>query len=324
MTNDKTPKRKKSETLEVRLPYETKQAFLTACREDGTTASEVVRTSIDTYLEERERPDPLTQTGNVIAMIPKPLRSRKVAIGLAGAASLAVLSVLPSAADPDYRSSFARLDKNKDNVLSIDEFMPQAKDGEEKKIVSFTTRTEVTSNDEKPAVADKAPVEEQTQDAYSFWLPGEDGQTQEFQQQDVKIMRRVHIEKTDGVSEIPKPDVAEIVRSISFDDIRKDEFAKYDADKDGKIILSEYEARQRAMLTRGFQVLDADKSGQLSSAEYLKIGLPEIDALPPDVSGDLKVVRHGGASDEVLKATFAKLDRNRDGQLSLAEYLPPS
>ena len=46
MTSDRTPKpikSKKSETLEVRIPYETKQAFLTACREDGTTASEVVR-----------------------------------------------------------------------------------------------------------------------------------------------------------------------------------------------------------------------------------------------------------------------------------------
>ena len=46
---------KKSETLQVRIPYETKQAFLTACREDGTTASEVVRESVQTYLDRRER-----------------------------------------------------------------------------------------------------------------------------------------------------------------------------------------------------------------------------------------------------------------------------
>src|SRR5215468_6064011 len=53
---DQVRKEKKSETLEVRIPYDTKQAFLSACREDGTTASEVVRERVQTYLDERERP----------------------------------------------------------------------------------------------------------------------------------------------------------------------------------------------------------------------------------------------------------------------------
>ena len=59
MTTDSNPKpikSKKSETLEVRIPYETKQAFLTACREDGTTASEVVRDKVQDYLDARDRP----------------------------------------------------------------------------------------------------------------------------------------------------------------------------------------------------------------------------------------------------------------------------
>lgn len=42
-TGSRSPRAKKSETLEVRIPYETRQAFLSACREDGATASEVVR-----------------------------------------------------------------------------------------------------------------------------------------------------------------------------------------------------------------------------------------------------------------------------------------
>ena len=57
MSTDKTQKptkSKKSETLEVRIPFETKQAFLTACREDGTTASEVVREALRQSLA-RER-----------------------------------------------------------------------------------------------------------------------------------------------------------------------------------------------------------------------------------------------------------------------------
>jgi hypothetical protein len=54
-SDQKTQRVKKSETLEVRIPHETKQAFLTACREDGTTASEVVRAQVQTYLDVRER-----------------------------------------------------------------------------------------------------------------------------------------------------------------------------------------------------------------------------------------------------------------------------
>ena len=38
-TERRTQKVKKSETLEVRIPHETKQAFLNACREDGTVTS---------------------------------------------------------------------------------------------------------------------------------------------------------------------------------------------------------------------------------------------------------------------------------------------
>jgi len=38
---------KKSEVLEVRVPYATKDAFMKRCRDDGRTASEEVRRFID-------------------------------------------------------------------------------------------------------------------------------------------------------------------------------------------------------------------------------------------------------------------------------------
>lgn len=41
---------KKSETLEVRVPHATKQAFMARCREDGRSASEVIREFIDGHL----------------------------------------------------------------------------------------------------------------------------------------------------------------------------------------------------------------------------------------------------------------------------------
>ncbi|HWU15345.1 MAG TPA: hypothetical protein VN157_15200, partial [Caulobacter sp.] len=44
---------KKSDMLEVRLPHETKVAFMARCRETRRTASEAVRVFIDQELEGR-------------------------------------------------------------------------------------------------------------------------------------------------------------------------------------------------------------------------------------------------------------------------------
>jgi hypothetical protein len=49
MANQTPPK--KSETLEIRLSYAAKSAFMTRCRADGLTASEAVRRFIEQELE---------------------------------------------------------------------------------------------------------------------------------------------------------------------------------------------------------------------------------------------------------------------------------
>jgi hypothetical protein len=102
---------KKSEMLEVRLPHETKTAFMARCRETRRTASEVVRTFIDQELEGRAG---------------KPRRRgwvwRVLAAALAGLAVGAVAA--PSLARPASAShgAFDRLDANHDGVLSFEEF----------------------------------------------------------------------------------------------------------------------------------------------------------------------------------------------------------
>jgi hypothetical protein len=50
----RTPK--KSETLELRLPYEAKQAFMARCQADGRSASEAIRAFIEAEIEPRPRP----------------------------------------------------------------------------------------------------------------------------------------------------------------------------------------------------------------------------------------------------------------------------
>lgn len=42
---------KKSESLEIRIPYPTKQAFMEHCRREGLSASEALRTLIEQRIE---------------------------------------------------------------------------------------------------------------------------------------------------------------------------------------------------------------------------------------------------------------------------------
>ena len=111
------PRVKKSETLEVRIPHETKQAFLNACREDGTTASEVVRDQVQSYLDAREQP-PQQKKGTLVMQFSPNVRryGPRVAAGSLAAFGLTALAVLPSAATPDFKAQFTRLDANGDGV----------------------------------------------------------------------------------------------------------------------------------------------------------------------------------------------------------------
>lgn len=98
---------KKSETLEVRLPLETKAAFMARCRDAGLTASEVVRDLI-----ERE---PLG----------RPARLKGWQAGLLAAAGIAIGAVAaPSIAQalPGSRAAFDQMDSNRDGVVTFAEF----------------------------------------------------------------------------------------------------------------------------------------------------------------------------------------------------------
>ncbi len=97
MTNTRTPK--KSETLEVRLPYPTKQAFMARCRDDGRSASEAVRGFIEAEIGPRRgtrRGLPLALAG-LIAL----------AVGAAAAPALARAS-----------SGFDHLDADRDGQIT--------------------------------------------------------------------------------------------------------------------------------------------------------------------------------------------------------------
>ncbi len=102
---------KKSEMLEVRLPYELKTAFMSRCRQDGGTASDAVRRFIERDLDAAGRPARV-QLRWWQAML---IALGSLAVGAVAAPSLAQPA-------PPSKAMFDRLDSNHDGVLSYDEF----------------------------------------------------------------------------------------------------------------------------------------------------------------------------------------------------------
>lgn len=237
MTSDGKPARppsptraKKSETLEVRIPHETKQAFLNACREDGTTASEVVRDQVQAYLDQRKRPSQQEEGRSNVMQLPISVRryGPRVAAGSIAAIGLTALAVLPSAAAPDIKAQFGRLDTNSDGVLSVEEFLGPQDDGaglnEERKIV-IESRVTTKDGDVKASVT---PAMDLRQEAFTFWLPEELGGAAadkvEDKQHEYKFVSRREVkELKDGE---PAPDTAKHVMTFSMDDMRKQELAR--------------------------------------------------------------------------------------------------
>lgn len=110
---------KKSETLEVRLPYSQKRAFMAACAADGTTASEEVRGFVGRFLDARAM-----KPGRTIVMTAKknPLKAAASLLAVAGAGFALGTNGASVAADPD----FERLDQDRDGALSAREIAPNA------------------------------------------------------------------------------------------------------------------------------------------------------------------------------------------------------
>jgi hypothetical protein len=108
-------KLKKSESLEIRLPYPTKQAFMARCQDDGRSASEAMRDFIDGYLQPTARTaKPEFRGWKLIAA-----GSAAALIAAAAAAPVVARTIWqPSAAETEFN----KLDANHDGRLSLAEF----------------------------------------------------------------------------------------------------------------------------------------------------------------------------------------------------------
>ena len=108
MTFSRPPK--KSETLEIRLPYAAKTEFMERCRRDGLTASEVVRGMIETRVEIGAK---TRRSGRAWLALAAAVGG--IAIGAAAAPAIAQ-------ALPGSQAEFEQLDANGDGLLSQAEF----------------------------------------------------------------------------------------------------------------------------------------------------------------------------------------------------------
>jgi hypothetical protein len=108
----KTPK--KSESLEIRIPLATKEAFMARCRDDGRSASEAVRAFIEAELAPRPASPRRWRliVGGLIA----------AAVGAAALPSLAHNGLAAPVRGFLLRSEFDRLDANRDGMVSFEEY----------------------------------------------------------------------------------------------------------------------------------------------------------------------------------------------------------
>ena len=98
---------KKSETIEVRLQFETKRAFVEACRAEGVTVSAAVRGFVEGRLARRAWP-----------VVPLGVLAAIAGVALA----------LPVASTPDFSAGFERLDRNRDRVVVAAEIVEAPSD----------------------------------------------------------------------------------------------------------------------------------------------------------------------------------------------------
>lgn len=117
-----TRKLKKSESLEIRLPYPTKQAFMARCQAEGRSASEALRGFIEAELSP-----------------PRPrARLRYLAAGGLIAAALGAVAA-PSLARPASADAFVAIDANRDGAISPAELARLDHDGD-----GLVSRAELT------------------------------------------------------------------------------------------------------------------------------------------------------------------------------------
>jgi Ca2+-binding EF-hand superfamily protein len=302
MTDDAPRPPKKTELLEVRIDSETKRDFIAACRAAGRTASDVVRDAIAVFVSGQTRLQP--QGGPLVMMIPTPIRKKRYLIaGLAAAAGIGALAMLPSAAAyPDLKAVFQhKIDTNGDGVVTPEEFFGA------KLSKDAVAKTRQAMRSGKPASKPRPDGLKVSFDTYVFVFPRPAGDPEGDWGLQLSVSGNVENPPAGFDSNTFDP-----MTVAEFDPVAS-AFIEMDANEDDTISYAEFETRFNAMLARSFNRLDRNKDGYLAEMEFIRTGGWMADTTAPRTDPH--------ATDDLLKAGFRKLDANADGKVSLAEYL---
>lgn len=141
-----TRREKKSESLDVRLPYSVKRRFMEAARSRGETASDAVRRFIATYLDDPAQADPQPFWSDWIMTAQRNLKKTAAVTACLAAGAFALTMLAPASAEdalfktldrnsdgqlrpgeiaPDDQDVFSVLDLNRDGVISPSEFVTE-------------------------------------------------------------------------------------------------------------------------------------------------------------------------------------------------------
>ena len=144
---------KKTETLEVRLPPETKQAFMAACRANGVSASRVVRALIRRYLRSASRA-PIDWKRELEMLFTGKSRKAKITGAALGATAAAVAAFslagpAQAAADPRLAALFDYMDRDHDRRVTAEEFFHPPAESPQPAGVELIVETRVTPDPEE-------------------------------------------------------------------------------------------------------------------------------------------------------------------------------
>lgn len=112
-----TRREKQSESLEIRLGYSAKQAFMEACREKGLTASEVVRDFVEAYPVDRKA-GPGPRFFNKLTEFPMSMAASTLLMFTLGASAL-LPAQTANANNHDPEASFASIDTDGDGGFDL-------------------------------------------------------------------------------------------------------------------------------------------------------------------------------------------------------------